>query len=122
MKKGSSSVATQTPGGSMYSVVVYNQAAAGQQYTVLVTATNNDGKTSDTANKTITTQVQGMWKQQGKVMTGSAVRFSSLGIQSHTNYSPPRDKHAIYTTTPLLQSRVHLNHLLSVVHHRTVSQ
>ena len=44
----------------MYSVVIYDQAAAGQRYTVLVTATNNAGKNSDTVSKTITTQVQGM--------------------------------------------------------------
>jgi len=59
----------------MYSVVIYDQAAAGQRYTVLVTATNNAGKNSDTVSKTITTQVQGMWKQQGKVMTGTVARF-----------------------------------------------
>jgi len=68
-------VATQNLAGSVYSVVIYNQAEAGQQYTVLVTATNNGRKDSDTASKTITTQVQGKIKLQGMVMAHSAVSF-----------------------------------------------
>jgi len=68
-------VATHSLEGSVYSVAIYNQAEAGQQYTVLVTATNNDEKNSDPASKTITTQVQGKLKLQVIAMTRSTVRF-----------------------------------------------